>query len=638
MAPKPVIPLDMRIKNQLDVEKWFLERGGKLLSQYQGWNKPIIFECPKCHLEKEYSSFNNISNNPYGPFCHECIEEIRKIKVNEKVILKISNFLQEYGSFLLLPYPKHDKDVVHFICANCRCPSEIVSWHSFNRQRNKCFCKKCQYQILSEERKYPLEKIKKWFLDRNSELVGEYINSHAPILFKCTKCGETEESCSWIVLKTTNKECLCKKCNKERMANELSTPIQEIEEWFKQNNSCLLEYRDSQSKIKFKCSKCGKEEVNFSFGHLKHNNPSCQCKECNKPKGPNHPNWKEELTDEERNKRRITPEYLQWCKDVLKKFNYTCPLSEKRTKITPHHLYNYSDYPKLRKYIWNGICLSDDIHSFFHREYGFGKNTYIQFKQFCQNFFKKEIFLAQKDNVAIDIVSCDEEILKKKKAMFLQGMEYYAFFDYEILNAPEIVDSFINTKLKTNLIKKFGARKFNLREVSSQEASAFYSVSHRQSAVHSKINIALEKEGVIFACMSFSQPRYNFNFQYELTRFAVKPQHIVAGAFSRLFKYFISQYTPESIVSYEDIRFSSLNPNNSVYIKSGYFTLLHQTKPNYWYSKNDQAFSRIQFQKHKLKEKLERFNPALSEKDNVLNNNYRIYYDCGNFVFFWKKS
>ena len=59
---------------------------------------------------------------------------------------------------------------------------------------------------------------------------------------------------------------------------------------------------------------------------------------------------------------------------------------------------------------------------------------------------------------------------------------------------------------------------------------------------------------------------------------------------------------------------------------------------NYFYIDNNlKIISRIQVQKHKLKAFLEArnqvFNENLSERDNMVNNGYRIYYDTGNLVY-----
>ncbi len=69
------------------------------------------------------------------------------------------------------------------------------------------------------------------------------------------------------------------------------------------------------------------------------------------------------------------------------------------------------------------------------------------------------------------------------------------------------------------------------------------------------------------------------------------------------------------------------------------FLLLAYSKPNYIYTKeNDIVGSRIQFQKHKLKRKLEVFNEDFTEWQNMLKNNYDRIWDCGNRVFIWEQK
>jgi len=55
-----------------------------------------------------------------------------------------------------------------------------------------------------------------------------------------------------------------------------------------------------------------------------------------------------------------------------------------------------------------------------------------------------------------------------------------------------------------------------------------------------------------------------------------------------------------------------------------------KTRFSYFRKNTFELFHRINFQKHKLKEKLETFDAALSEYDNMLNNNYLRIFDAGN--------
>ena len=128
--------------------------------------------------------------------------------------------------------------------------------------------------------------------------------------------------------------------------------------------------------------------------------------------------------------------------------------------------------------------------------------------------------------------------------------------------------------------------------------------------------------------MSFNKhPKY----QWEITRFANKLNMTVVGGASKLFKHFLREHNPDQILTYADRRYS----NGNLYKKLG-FKLDGITQPNYIYIKNKKIFSRQQFQKHKLKDKLEDFNPLLTEAENMFNNGYRRMWDAGNYRFLLK--
>ena len=128
--------------------------------------------------------------------------------------------------------------------------------------------------------------------------------------------------------------------------------------------------------------------------------------------------------------------------------------------------------------------------------------------------------------------------------------------------------------------------------------------------------------------MTFCKSRFNKNFEWELSRYS-SSKHVIGGA-SKLLKYFERIYKPKSLITYADRRFSQGN----LYFKLG-FTFDHFSSPNYFYSnKNLKIYSRIQCQKHKLKDILkDKFNENLSEFENMYLNGYNKIYDCGNYVF-----
>lgn len=101
----------------------------------------------------------------------------------------------------------------------------------------------------------------------------------------------------------------------------------------------------------------------------------------------------------------------------------------------------------------------------------------------------------------------------------------------------------------------------------------------------------------------------------------------VIGGFSKLLKYFRQNYTG-SIITYADKRYS----NGDLYRTNG-FQELKDSQPNYFYTRGQELYSRMQFQKHKLEKQLKDYDFKLSEAENMFINGYRRIWDCGNKVF-----
>ena len=67
------------------------------------------------------------------------------------------------------------------------------------------------------------------------------------------------------------------------------------------------------------------------------------------------------------------------------------------------------------------------------------------------------------------------------------------------------------------------------------------------------------------------------------------------------------------------------------------FKLVSKSKPNYWYFKIKSDYhtllNRIPYQKHRQEKILEKFDPEMSEPENMRANGYDRIFDCGNLVF-----
>ena len=203
-------------------------------------------------------------------------------------------------------------------------------------------------------------------------------------------------------------------------------------------------------------------------------------------------------------------------------------------------------------------------------------------------------------------------------------------FEDEWLQKQDIV--------KSRLSNLFGvydnvvfARKCEIRLVDSKTSQSFQNENHIQGSCKSKISLGLFFNNELISLMTFGKCRFDKKHEWELLRFCNKLGYHIPGAAGKLLKYFERNNNPKSLVSYADRRWSV----GKLYEALG-FTLTHKSPPNYWYLYNndfEQRLNRINFQKHKLKNKLDKFDSNKSEYENMRDNGYCRIFDCGNLVY-----
>lgn len=188
--------------------------------------------------------------------------------------------------------------------------------------------------------------------------------------------------------------------------------------------------------------------------------------------------------------------------------------------------------------------------------------------------------------------------------------------------------------VKSRLLNIFGitpnklyARKCNIRQLKSKEEKLFFDANHIQGYVASKISYGLFIDNLLVSAISFSSPRFNKKYDWELLRFASLLNYSVVGGFSRLLSFFGNNNTG-SVITYADVRWSTGN----VYELNG-FTLVGESAPGYYYTKNGSLESRVKYQKHKLKKFVDEYADNLTESEIMNNLGYSRIWDCGNFIF-----
>ena len=227
--------------------------------------------------------------------------------------------------------------------------------------------------------------------------------------------------------------------------------------------------------------------------------------------------------------------------------------------------------------------------------------------------------------------------LEKTRKMEEQGYQLFHIREDHLLSKfkKEIWKSVLLNKC--GFSHKVHARKLQVINLNDHQdfVKTFLEENHLQGSCPASIKLGLQdpKTGIVYSIMTFGKSRFNKNIEYELLRFCNAKFYNIRGAASKLLKAFERTYKPNSLVSYANRDWSLGNLYNNLG-----FVFITSTPPNYFYIDNNlKIISRIQVQKHKLKAFLEArnqiFNENLNERDNMINNGYRIYYDTGNLVY-----
>lgn len=573
-------------------------------------------------------------------------------------INKVKSFFKSHNIVLLSKEVKNNKSPIYFLCPICGKESHST-WTSLSRKSDSklILCKECALNKKRElgiqrfRDKDKIDEIRREFASRGATLISdEYINCSQNLVFLCSKCGK-EHTISYSSFKRgINPNLTCLDCSK------IARPdIQKIAEDFSRKGAVLLttekEYLNKNSKLRFLCSNCGAEYAIIYANYQQGQNPNLLCKHCmsgvKSSPDAKFGNYR----------KRIDNNWYSWVKEF---FNIP---REDYDLYSSHHIIPFATSEEFRHSVLNGFPLRREVHSnSYVSKYGVknpyhtsdymdvnswdsdARLPYHNYDQFEFHDFNKFLVM---DVYPTDRATGRSEFLDKKLSYAASGKlfipVYYEELFYDVKR--KIIFSMLRNRLYSRFndiylytgtkFNKFYARKLTLSKVPYGDVSMFLKNNHIQGEYRSSINYVLKFNDEIVAAMTFGKAR-NGKFQYELLRYATAVDSMVVGGASRLFNAFIQEYKPSSVLSYCDIRFSNLDPLNTVYSRLG-FELDHTTSPNFKYLdlNSKRIFTRQHFMKHKLPLLLKEFSPDMTEEQNMNNNGYVRQYDCGNFVFVW---
>lgn len=215
-------------------------------------------------------------------------------------------------------------------------------------------------------------------------------NSRAWWEFRCD-CGKIKEIEAKRVRTNNTKSCGCKKLShnpKDLIGKRFGYLVvsehigqRKHQHWWKCNCDCgnTIEAKSALlSAGRIKSCGCLVTEVTTRMNKLR--------------RGPNHPSWRSDISDEERRHRKnerkcSNPKLNRWRKKVYERDKYTCQKcgDNKGGNLIAHHIYSWAYYTTMRFIVDNGITFCNHCHKNFHCLFGKRRNTKKQLNLFLKS-------------------------------------------------------------------------------------------------------------------------------------------------------------------------------------------------------------------------------------------------------------
>lgn len=202
------------------------------------------------------------------------------------------------------------------------------------------------------------------------------------------------------------------------------------------------------------------------------------------------------------------------------------------------------------------------------------------------------------------------------------GIQLITMYDSEWNRNSDIVKKKLQNILGVDTSDVVYARQCTVSPVDTRTKQQFFNQYHIQGNGPGSINYGLYFNNRLVAVMSFVISAT----EQVLNRYATSDR--VVGGFSKLLNHFKQKHTWTRIVSFADLRWGSGN----LYHTTGF--VLEQTIPvDYAYIVGGQALHKFAFRRRYLPSKLDVYDPAKSEWENMKANGYDRIWDCGKLRF-----
>lgn len=181
---------------------------------------------------------------------------------------------------------------------------------------------------------------------------------------------------------------------------------------------------------------------------------------------------------------------------------------------------------------------------------------------------------------------------------------------------------------------KIFARQCGIRKLPDVIADEFFEQYHIQGTCRNKtLNLGLEYNQEIVEVMSFGNPRYNKHYSTELLRLCTRPDLIVIGGASKLFKYAVNTYEIDSIISYCDIS----KFDGTVYEKLGMSKVYITPPQEIWSKSNKRVTANLLRQRGYDQIFKTNYGKGTSNEQLMIDNGWLPVFDCGQAVYEFKQ-
>lgn len=538
--------------------------------------------------------------------------------MNTKYIDKFIGLCEE-GTVLVSKY-KSARDIIELVCKNGH--TRTTTSNSIVSKGGGRVCKEC-LGITSNGKKSRVL-VEAEFLEKGFTLIGEYIGALNKTMAKNNVCGH-----EYLVVPShvhRGRSCICPVCYPSRRLGYTEEDFsKEIEGY---GLITLEPFINFKTNIKVQNKAC-EHEYYVNPGHLLYDKIGIKCTVCT-GQGDTRSRFFTKLIE---NNMESISEYTT-TQNPISIRNNNCA---HEYSVIPNNLVNAGSGLICRICHPTDMVSKEEI-SLYEYITSIFDGWIIQSERQILNDGKELDIVLPDLGIAIeyngskwhsDITKPDRYHLDKTEEVESYGYTLIHIMDTEWKGKPEIVKSRLRSIILKDSTRIF-ARKTEIREIPFPRE--FLNTNHIQGAgSYSKYNYGLFFEDKLVAVMTFSKPRFNKGFDYELIRYCSILNTSVIGGASKLLKTFRDRFSG-SIISYADRRWSKGN----LYKQLG-FEHLHNSAPNYKYYKYKECLSRYQCQKHLLKDMFPNiYSDSLSEREIMIAAGYHKVFDCGNSVWVLK--